>query len=281
MYEVIDKADSILDLKTRDDQLLYIEMGKQIRDGYFPNEGEIYYHRVQYDGDDMEYVDEWDDISKLVRPEEILIKYVERGAYDIPEEDLKNKFPKIWDKIWDRYLVKLKQRVEVKIEHNEDEFTPHEWKYVVGTDWDKVPEIVKTYLIKNSWSSFGYAKFLGFGTKGVGTKGVEVPDEIIQKIAQNSHWSGEYAASLVFGLNVSGVEVPQPIIQGIAQDLEKSYYYANNLYFGKKGKVPDPIIQKIAKDPEMSSRYVREATKRGQTEIPEIIRNSSDQYKPE
>jgi hypothetical protein len=83
IYNVINKTDSILQLKTLDDQLLYVEMGKKIKNS------------------------EW---SKLKNLDEILSKYIEVGSYDIPDAIISNS------KYEDRYYDKLRQRAEIKSE---------------------------------------------------------------------------------------------------------------------------------------------------------------------
>ena len=104
-YEVIDKARSILNLKTADDKKIWVEYGKAIGDN------------------------EWSQLGELEKP--LLEMYIEVGSYDVPE-DIVNKYPKLKK----RYFDKLVQRVNIKVE-NEIYLTPHEKKVVKYVPTDK------------------------------------------------------------------------------------------------------------------------------------------------
>jgi hypothetical protein len=100
IYDKIQNA-NFLKLKNINDKLMYIELGQSL-DGY------------------------WDDILKSIPENElkiILKKYIEVGISDIPWRII-NEHPKLKK----RYIQKLKQRIQIKIDINapHDEFTEHE-----------------------------------------------------------------------------------------------------------------------------------------------------------
>ena len=88
---------------------------------------------------------------------------------------------------------------------------------------------------ENSYSSFDYAKVLNFGKDGN-----KIPEPIIYSIAKNEEYSFHYANALNFGKD--GVNVPQFIINSIAEDKNFSFYYAKALNFKN---IPIPIYNTL------------------------------------
>lgn len=173
--------------------------------------------------------DEWD---KLENKEELLQKYIEVGEYDIPD-----KFEHEYPKLWARYIKRLHKRVSIKIEDDDFHFSRHEIIYVVKDN----KEIIKNIALSvNDANDFAFAVNYGQDFK--------VPEEIIQKIAQNVEYSFYYAKRLEFK------DVPPEIIQGIAKDADDSFLYAKELGFKD---VPPEIIQGIAKNAYKSFLYAK------------------------
>jgi hypothetical protein len=114
MYNYVQNTD-FLKLKNINDKLLYIELGHSL-DGY------------------------WDDILKSIPENEfrtILKKYIEVGASDIPEHII-DKYPKLKK----RYIQKLKQRIQIKLQTTNDDgsLTEDELKYL--------PEELKPFVFR-------------------------------------------------------------------------------------------------------------------------------------
>jgi hypothetical protein len=88
IYQEINNKQSILEFKNVNDQLLWVEIGKNIKNN------------------------EW---KSLKNPEIILDKYIEVGSYDVPKEIL-DQYPKYKNRYWQ----KIQQRYEIKTENNLD-----------------------------------------------------------------------------------------------------------------------------------------------------------------
>ncbi|MCF7924320.1 MAG: hypothetical protein K9L64_04335 [Candidatus Izimaplasma sp.] len=120
LYDTIFKADSILKLTNIDDKIMYVKLGKEIKDT------------------------EFDQMNDKVR-NTILETYIEVGMYDVPLKYIEND-----KKLMDRYIKKLSQRFDIKIKNNYDSFTPHELEFAT--------EEQKQLAVKRYGSAIKYIK---------------------------------------------------------------------------------------------------------------------------
>jgi len=194
LYNVVEKTKSITDLKTVDLQLMYIELGKEIQD------------------------DEWD---KLKQKELLLKKYIEVSMHDIPDN-----FEKEYPKLWNRHIQKLKQRVDIKTQNRNSNFTKQEIKYVVSDFIKNKPyDPISQLVLGNSVRSFIYAKTLDFKN---------VSDNVLKTISTDLTQCHEYALQSNYGRLFN---VPDIILKTIAKQPLDAYRYAEHLDFKNIPKI--------------------------------------------
>ena len=113
IYEEINSKISILNLKNINDRLMFIELGKEIRSN------------------------QWNKLGNQL--ETLLHKYIEVGNYDVPD-NVVDKYPKLKK----RYIQKLKQRLEIKVENNYHRYTPHEKRIAPKLGYIYIGKFVKS-----------------------------------------------------------------------------------------------------------------------------------------
>ena len=126
IYNIIQNTQSINDLKTLDDKLLFIEMGKEIENS------------------------DWKNIPENIL-QTILSKYVEVGNYDIPHE-----FETTYPKLWKRYIEKLKQRVNIKLSNEIINLSDDEKTIIQNTPDIVLPETINN-ISKDPHNAYKYA----------------------------------------------------------------------------------------------------------------------------
>jgi hypothetical protein len=241
IYEYIEKVKSITELKTLDDKLLFVEVGRKIND------------------------EDWNTLGNT--QEQILAKYIEVGNYDIPHE-FEQKYPKLWK----RYIEKLKQRVNIKLSNRMiKSLTDDESKLFKDN-----PSIIEKETVNNMsiddieqiGSNIVYSEKVYLEPLYVMTrlpllahqyasqvlKWQNVPEEIITGISKSPNTAYNYAENILKWQNV-----PQEIITGISKDPDYAYKYASNVL--KWQNVPQEIITGISKDPDYAYKYASNVLK--------------------
>jgi len=223
----LENINYILEINNVDEQLLWIELGKRIRDN------------------------EWEQITSV---EPVLAKYIEVGAYDIPDSIIINnpKFKK-------RYEQKLAQRFDIKVENGRwGGITKDELYTAVQLGktikYEKISEALARDILKGKdvpqefIQSFIKDPKLAYYYASEVLKGQNVPPEAIQSFIKNPQYAYRYARGVLKGQNV-----PPEFIQSFSQDPELAYYYAKDVLKWKD--VPQEFIQSISQHPKLAYAY--------------------------
>jgi hypothetical protein len=216
MYNYV-QSKPFIHLKTLEHKLMFIELGKPIPDlGW----------SLIIDSS----------ITSEQEAKKIIKKYIEVGSYDLPEEVLE-----AYPKFENRYIQKLKQRIEVKLDNDMYGFTHAEAKYF--------PENLKP-LLKRSYNDGDYFDYY---INGSSIQDIENPSLEVQLIAVSQNGLAiRYIDGPSEDVQLTAVEKNESAIKYIDNPIEDAQLAAVQQdgmlikVIMKKGIIPSPEVKLAA-----------------------------------